>query len=111
VYACACFVNGTYDTVAGGEQVEPLVKWALALPLRVFATSFGELQVQATASRCAFGFFEVKAMWPSDVMRGARDASDRLFSRLEVAPSGRAALVTTATSRTQTARRLAGPQV
>jgi hypothetical protein len=81
---------GEAGRLLGQEQVEPLLKWGLALPLQLFALAFQELALGSENGTCAppFGFTKVSAMWPADVMARTRTADANLFSRLELGSSG-----------------------
>ena len=79
---------GVAGRLLGQEQVEPLLTWGLALPLRLFANSFAVLVTESAKTRAAFGFSKISAMWPGDVMQRTRDAGVNLFSRLELGSSG-----------------------
>jgi hypothetical protein len=81
---------GEAGRLLGQEQVEPLLKWGLALPLQLFALAFQELALGSEKGTCAppFGFTKVSAMWPADVMARTRTADANLFSRLELGSSG-----------------------
>ena len=79
---------GVAGRLLGQEQVEPLLTWGLALPLRLFANSFSDLVTESARTRTAFGFSKITAMWPGDVMQRTRDAGANLFSRLELGSSG-----------------------